>query len=1542
MWWKSLLTCALTLLTFGVSAQTYSSDRDKFVKEFQKQISEFGRGESREFAKNTLEPLLLESSDFPDKYFTTMVATCNSLVEKRFGTYPEIFHYVYSVAAFVQGKQSEESYNAWHATVDKLIGNRDKSKFTDFIEFSAGFFSEGRIAESSDFSWYYLGGTYTFESKKNAVIQFEGGTLVCRVITNSGTSKEHVVDSIHVAGTHGEYDPTLKKWSGGGGTITWARVGLDPAKNFAELKSYNLSTKRSAFNVDTVLLTTPYFAKPIEGRLAERGSKLSANDDRLYPQFLSYEKTLAINNIVEGVDYIGGFELKGESFYGTGTNAQPSSIVLKHEGKNFIVARSAQIIVDSKRIRIGRAETSLYLNTGDSLYHPGADFLYDLEKKVVQISRTDLGIGQAAFQDDYHQLEIFVPRILWNVGTDVLSFTYEFGTGPDKRVARFESTNFFDERLYDRLQGLSSVHPLVAIANYSYKYDEEVMEAGKAASALGLTKEQATPTLIQLSNLGFINYDTERDIVHVNKKLVTFVEAKAKTRDYDNIIFVSDQRPKFPPQLEGKNKQEIASDDYLSYIDSLFNDINEKRRQMTEYAQLDLKTLNLNIQAVDNVMLSQRKNTTVLPEGNEVLVRKNRDFNFSGWVFSGKAEINTVAAKFTYDDFTIDLLETKETVLNVTPFRQEDGPGLVRMKSEISGISGKLIVDHKNNKSGKNDLFDMYPKLEVVNEGKIYYNDKSIFRGAYDSSRFYYTLEPFVLDTLHKFKDRNLELKGELTSAGIFPTMDQPVKVMPDYSFGFSTQAPTSGYTFYGTDAKYANKILLSNNGLQGAGTINFVNSTSKTAVGSLFAFLPDSTVGIADFVNRPSETGVQFPPVASDEAYITYIPKKNILRASSVPKKELNFFDGEATLRGTLTIKPEGMTGRGLMDLKKATLIADRFDYKRWDIDSDSASFSLKNETREDAEEDPLVMNTKNVTAHVSFKERVGEFNSNSGESKVDLPVNQYVCYMDQFKWNMDNDDILMERASEEDLAREEGVDLQGPSFFSTHPKQDSLSFRAPKARLDLKKKVIYCTEVEYLDIADARIYPDSMKVTIRKKAKMDKFFNANIVANYITKYHKFEKAEVEVKARRDYQAEGVYPYYDVDSNVYYITMKNIKPDTAFQTTASGKVTEGENFKLSDKFDYYGDVSIAASNPLILFKGATRINHNCDAFDRNWMAFTSEIDPKNIQIPVSQEMKDLDGKAISAGIVWRDSPMTDSLALYPTFLSQLVDPNDPIVMTASGYLQFNEEAKEFQIGSREKLINRKESGNFIALHTESCSMNGDGEIKLGMDFGDVNVDAVGVVNYNQTTGETSMNITARFDMAMDKGIMQDVAKRIAAVEGLKPADFQSTTLEQAVRTWDDEKTADEFKANFITENAVKKIPKGLNSTMTISGIRLSSFYGNQTSGLITNVQSAVLVNMYGEAVMKYVPFKAFYQQIYSGGGGDHFTMMIDIPGGRDYLMDYSMVKKDGNLRILTGDTELTTAVDALKEDKRKTKNFKYELTSNSIYKTKFVGLFAE
>ncbi len=1533
---RVLLLCGM-ICSFYSFSQTFSNDREKFTKEFQKSLTDYGKGEFHDFAKKTLPTMLLQTSLFSDAYFTKMVETCNLMETKKMSPFPEIYQYVFSVYSLVNAKQSNASFQAWHGTVEKLLDKTNVKKFEDFIDLSAGFFSERKIAESSNFKWFYEGGEYSFEFTDKPFIKCSNGNLICRVENRDMKTKKDqpYIDSLVVFKTSGTYDPVLKKWDGLGGTITWEKVGLPKSETFGTLKKYDVSLKTPNLSADSVALTSKYFAKPILGQLTDKAFTINREEDKVFPQFLSYEKRLRIKNIKENVDYDGGFSMQGASFVGIGTPVDPAKILIYRNSTVFIKVSAQYIFVSPTKISSNNAATALYLNTGDSITHSGLNLRFDLEKKIVELVRTNTGNGMSPFLDSYHMVDIYVPKITWKVDEQDIYYTFDFGTSQEQRVANFESKGYFDERLYDRLQGLETVHPLAAISRYCYKYDEYIINDGKAATALGKTLEQVKPLLIELSSMGFINYDLETKLITVNPKLDNFVQGKAGKKDYDNLLFTSDLRPK---ELKGYTDEQIKEDPNLGTLKELYKKQSEDRRLMTYFGKMNLGTLEIDLNAVDRVKISDLQNTTVFPDESRVILKENRNFEFSGWLNIGKLEMNTYSANFNYRDNKFNILKSGESIFRVRPLQQADGTKPIPMVSNITGIKGEIFVDDPTNRSGKNKTIVGYPKIKSTKPTFVYYNDKSVFRGVYDSTRFFYTVAPFEMDSLDDFSEKTMRFKGELTSAGIFPKITEDLKIMADYSFGFATQAPPGGFDFYGPGAKYENKIVLSFNGLQGAGVINFVHSTSTSKA---LNFLPDSTIGLAQFSNKPIEVDVQFPDVESEEAFITYVPKKNFLRAQSTPKSDLLFFKAEAKLRGQAIVTPKGMRGNGLITFKTATTVSDDYNFKRWDIDADTSGFSLRN-TFAEAGEDPLAFQADNVEAHISFKERMGEFKSNKGSSQVNFPVNQYICRMDKFSWFMDYAELQLDKTGEKDITIDTDMDLVGPNFFSVHPDQDSLQFRAPVAKYDLKLRTIFCEKVEFIEVADARIYPDSMKVVIHKKAKMEPFTNSKIVANYITKYHTFTKANVEITAKRAYLGNGEYPYYDKDSVLTYFQMKKITLDTSYQTIASGAIDNNAGFKLSPEFDYYGKVSILASNPLINFEGATRIHHNCEKFDKTWMSFSASIDPKNIQIPVSAKMKNLDGEAISAGIIWRNSRDTDSIKLYPTFLSQLTDVNDPVVMTASGFLQYNYSAKEFQIASKEKLLNRTEKGNFLALHTESCSLNGMGVVNLGMDYGDVAVDAVGVVNYNQGTGETSMNLTTRFNMALDKGTMEDVATRINVVEGLEPMDFSSTTFEEALVEWTDLKTADKIKSDYTIKGEIKKLPQQLEKAMTITGLRLSSYdkYSSQEKGIISSVESAVLVNMFEKPIMKYVPMKAFFQQIYSESGGDHFGLLISIPGGRDYYFDYSMVKKEGDMKIVSDDVDFNTAVNAIKEDKRKTKNFKFESSTSQIYKSRFLQLF--
>src|SRR5690606_19014631 len=201
------------------------------------------------------------------------------------------------------------------------------------------------------------------------------------------------------------------------------------------------------------------------------------------------------------------------------------------------------------------------------------------------------------------------------------------------------------------------------------------------------------------------------------------------------------------------------------------------------------------------------------------------------------------------------------------------------------------------------------------------------------------------------------------------------------------------------------------------------------------------------------------------------------------------------------------------------------------------------------------------------------------------------------------DEGDIQLE-SDRTAAAGSEDLQLSGSNFISTRADQDSLSFMAPRARYDLKKHLITAEEVQYVQVADALIAPDSLRLRIRRNTEMDPLANAVITANFVTRYHKVYNATARITAKRSYTGEGDIDYIDENKRAFKVHLKHIGVDSAHQTRARGTIAKEEDFQLSPAFDFFGDVVLTASVKELTFTGSTRIQHGCEGLARNWMGF--------------------------------------------------------------------------------------------------------------------------------------------------------------------------------------------------------------------------------------------------------------------------------------------------------------------------------------------------
>jgi hypothetical protein len=84
------------------------------------------------------------------------------------------------------------------------------------------------------------------------------------------------------------------------------------------------------------------------------------------------------------------------------------------------------------------------------------------------------------------------------------------------------------------------------------------------------------------------------------------------------------------------------------------------------------------------------------------------------------------------------------------------------------------------------------------------------------------------------------------------------------------------------------------------------------------------------------------------------------------------------------------------------------------------------------------------------------------------------------------------------------------------------------------------------------------------------------------------------------------------------------------------------------------------------------------------------------------------------------------------------------------------------------------------------------------------------------------------------------------------------------------------------------------------------------------------------------------FSQAYSENvTGDRFCLYLNAAVSKDYYFEYAMNKKDGEMKVFSEDEDFVNKLMLLKADKRKYKNFVYELTDNRVFISKFLKLFS-
>lgn len=1425
-----------------------------------------------------------------DKFQQQVVELYNAARKTKMAPTPDYVNLTSTLIAYHGATVSATIFDEWLDAMSAMLQmTNKKSEIVGFVEYTSSLLERRTLYKSKSSIWRtQADAKYSFEVLRNDIrTRFKGRV---DLIYSSGMGKN--ADENTIYNTTGDYYFLAETWEGKGGRLTWSRCGVLENVCHADLQDYSASVKLPKFVADSVtFINTNYFKTPIKGRIEEALSYKTEPEKYNFPKFRSYQKDFQIKDILPGVDFEGNFMMYGARFV-TNDEKSPASMIFYRDGRRFLVVSSTKFSVLPHMLTTERGAVKMYIGD-DSITNAGVLVRYTTANQCVNMINSTKRNYYSPYNDSYHQLDIFCENINWFIEKDVVEFNMVAQNNTQTFVT-FESNRFYSLAKSMEVQGIDNVSPVVRVYRYMKAHDmKKDFSLVSFQNFLRLDEGQTKLMVHGLSKQGLVAFDEGTNRIHVHDKLLGFYKAivKQQGHDYDALTLQSETK--------------------------------------SNNAELDLKTLDLHVHGIEKFVVSDSQLVVVKPYQGDIVVKRNRDIAFSGFINVGRFEMNVTDATFFYDEFRFDLPQIDSVRFYVTDFRDRNKLRMVR--TPLYNLVGDIQVDKPDNHCGLKKNKD-YPIFNSVQPSYVYYDREFIFNGVYDRDKFYYSLYPFVIKQLTDFQTDSLEFVGRLTSAGIFPDIEQPLKVQRDYSLGFIHR--TDGYPTYGGKGTYRDTIALSYGGLRGKGTLEYLTSTAIT---DKYIFMPDSMLAQTDtfFVKAEQD----YPDARNSSTIIRWYPYQDSMTISQLRGgPQFQMYNGTTQLAGRLTLQPKGATGYGTATIYDGELYSKCFDMKTKEMNAGSTNFSLRS-----ARYGSEAFAAQNMRSHVDYEASTGQFVSNDTLSRTLLPALGYAAWVDQYTWNwsdkylqLDNSKSMESNGIEALTLRERAKrlgDMPGARFESTDPRLKNIRFNAISSTylyddLELSNHNVYA-----LPIADALIAPSGDSIHISKGGDMKLIQGGQLLFPRDSAFHYLTACDLLVKNGQQYSGKGTITYVSQDDKKQPIYMTSIDVAPQGYSVAEGSVDDQDGFTLNEAFGFAGKVKADAQHRHLYFDGGVRLLHKCAPADQlGLLAYANYLDPEDIRVEVPETPVDWKGQPISASL------RMSNVGLKPVSGFLTKDQSGLSLLSGHGLLHYDAASSTYTLTSQERLDDPEYVDRFLKLSVEDCVIEGEGPIGFGMGEGApadaAKLQAYGTVHYDPNNeADFLMNTVLGVTFPIDNGLWEQMAKQIEDDLRPSPSDRDNDLLNRALLFDMGDPDGELAYQTYRSQGAFDKLEGFLDNSILLENLRweYATTRGYTASG------TTALCNVGKTQLHVNIRYRA---QLFKRGADIRLILYLQIANDHWYYFNYDY--RTHHLSISSSVGEWNDRIIGIKKDKRTGENFSYSLTNSRNEVQNFLSGFSD
>ena len=1064
---------------------------------------------------------------------------------ERLRPYPDLLDFLQTQQRMQELHPSEES--AWLSTLISLL-RRDKGRyFLELVRRTEDLILDACLYKSLSAHWKVSKPEFRFQPGNEPAFVFRNIDLSCRTAS----------DSTFIFGLSGTFYPLDDRFEGKGGRTYWNRAGLSPDSCWADLFSYSLNLRTGRVEAEARLTNLYLFSGSIEGKYSERlfsGHTVSKNR---YPRFVSRQDQVEVEDIYPGLDIKGPLVQQGNQMH-FGTEEQGAELAVRDKDGLRIRLSAGRIFFGQEQLQIPEARMAMYLGN-DSLYNPAVSVRFDNRERVLHVGEVKNSGLKSPYIDTYHQLRMDFEALRWYVDEGKVEFGLLDVPGREG-VVTFKSLSMYSRNELGILMLGQDTDPFLILSSLSKKLRSQEFGLEALARYMGVSSTQALAFLKDLIAFGYVTYDPSSRKVGILPRMHHTMQVTAKKADFDELEFVT--------TAPGVVK-----------------------------ATMDLDSLVLKMKGVPFVLLSRKQDMSVRPEDSAVEIYKNRDFHFDGILDVGAFHFDVRGGCFYYDAFKVDIADVRQLGLEVKTV--EDGRDVLRpVVSKIRYLAGSVYIDNPSNKGGRKD-YPQYPILESTQSSFVYYDEPYVQDGVYKADSFYFQVDPFRMDKLNTLQTDSISFAGTLVSAGIFPDIREELRVMPDFSLGFTRKTSLEGLPAYGQMARFAGLLTLDNSGLWGNGQFKYMESNSFS---NRITLRPrDMDLHAVEFaLNAGSGQGVEYPLVQGLGVNGIFTKEDGRFQVASDQDSLLQVFGPEWELRGFYEFSPSLSSACGeLRKIGEAQVSAERFSVWRRGFASDSGSLRIGDL------QGPAFLETGDCSLDVDLDRQAASFHSLGGRSPLEFGLNQYRGHVASLYWDMRKKDVNLCYGDSSGIGMP-GFDtlskgalftaeLPGEYFESTRKAQAGLGFHATSSVLSYADTVLSFSGVRRLLVADALFVPAQGNLTVEKTGVLAPLTGAELYFGDRARLHSFHGVAGRVVSANQYRVSGFFDYKAPGLEVQPVYFAGIRPMNGGHSRAEARlVADSSVLDLNEAFQFIGKMEIDARQTYPFFSGSARMVYAC------------------------------------------------------------------------------------------------------------------------------------------------------------------------------------------------------------------------------------------------------------------------------------------------------------------------------------------------------------